>query len=504
MIKLFKRLKKNKVRVRIAPSPTGYFHIGTARTALFNWLFARHMGGSFILRIEDTDLARNKPEYEKNIIESMEWLGLTYDEGPLLNGGYKGKYGPYRQTERLDSYERYLTQLLKEHKAFYCFCTKEELEGERISQEAAGQVPRYSGKCRSVTDSEVAQRIGAGAKPVIRLKVLPKKIHFTDYIRGVVEFDNALIGDVVIAKSLREPLYNFAVVIDDFEMEITDVIRGEEHLANTPKQLAIIEALGFPMVRYAHLPIILSATGKGKMSKRDGGTAIRDYQVAGYLPQAMINFVGLLGWHPSDDKELLTSEEMAKAFTLERVQKGGAKFNLDKLNWFNTSYIKALPEEELLKQLIAFGAIPSTHTFNNEQLLKVVRLGKERMIKLSDFAELAGFLFELPAYDPKLLVWKKGTPENAKEHLSLIATMLEAQKPTAFTKAALEALLMPMAEAKGRGDVLWPLRTALSGKAASPGPFEILDALQKDESLKRIRIAIEKLSLPIRSTDAAA
>ena len=258
LIHMMTAKKQLPIRVRMAPSPTGNLHIGTARSTLFNWLFARHHGGTFILRIEDTDKQRSTKEFEKDIIGGLAWLGLDYDEGPMLDGTEKGAFGPYRQSQRTDIYEKYLKQLLDENKAYYCFCTKEELEAQKQIQETDGQAPKYSGKCRSVEASESAKRLAAGEPAVIRVKVAPEKVKFHDQIRGELEFDNALTGDLVIAKNLREPLYNFVVVIDDFEMQISHVIRGEDHIANTPKQIAIARAFGFPTLEYAHLPLILN------------------------------------------------------------------------------------------------------------------------------------------------------------------------------------------------------------------------------------------------------
>src|SRR3989344_5960565 len=277
---------KAPVRVRIAPSPTGYMHIGTVRTALFNWLFAKQHGGDFVLRIEDTDLERSKKEYEEDLIDNLKWLGLTWDESPI------------RQTDRLDIYEKYLGRLLEEGKAYYCFCSKEQLEMERQAMLAQGFAPKYSGRCRTIGIAEAAARVKKGEDSVIRLKVADRKISFKDLIRDDVSFEASLIGDFVIAKSLRSPLYNFAVVVDDADMAISHVIRGEEHLANTPRQILIQEALGFKQPYYAHIPLILNAD-RSKMSKRAGDTAIRDYRAQGYLPEAILNFLVLLGWHPA-------------------------------------------------------------------------------------------------------------------------------------------------------------------------------------------------------------
>ena len=507
---------KQQIRVRIAPSPTGYLHIGTARTALFNWLFAKQYNGKFILRIEDTDLERSDPKYEKDIIESLKWLGLDWDEGPLApqSGAqvqssklkvksYEGEFGPYRQSERLDVYEKYIKQLLDKKLAYYCFCSKEDLEAERQAMLAQGFAPKYNGKCRALTQEEVKSKLGNGEGSVIRFKVPETTITFKDLIRGEISFNTALIGDIVIAKSPRVPLYNFAVVIDDVEMEISHVIRGEDHIANTPKQILIQKALGFHQPHYAHLPLILDSN-RSKMSKRHSATSIQEYKDAGYLPEALVNFLALLGWHsapppmekaegkpfgsaqgkPPAEKEIYSLAELVKEFDLGRVQKAGAVFNIEKLDWLNAQYIKNLSDEDLAKKL---NLAPVEHN------LKIIAFTKERMKKLTDFKMLAGFFFELPEYSAGLLAWKdapaSATLENLKAAEKLLSDLAEEQ----FSKSDLESLLMPVAEERGRGEVLWPLRAALSGSEASPGPFEIMDALGKKETLRRLKVAEEKL-----------
>ncbi len=475
----------------MAPSPTGNLHIGTARTALFNLLFAKSQGGTVVLRIEDTDEARSTKESEKDILDGFVWLGITFDEGVMPDGSEKGSYGPYRQTACLDSYEKHLKQLLAENKAYYCFCTKEELEGERQSQQADGQAPKYNGKCRSLEAADIASKLAAGQSSVIRIKVPADKQSFKDSIRGEVEFDNSLMGDIVIAKSLRQPLYNFAVVVDDHTMQISHVIRGEDHLANTPKQRVIAEALGFESPTFAHIPLILSATGKGKMSKRDGGTSIKEYRDAGYLPVAMINFLALLGWHPEGDTEVLSFDQIAKEFTLERVQKGGAKFDAAKLDYFNQQYLKQLSEEAFFSSLTEGGFVPSE--WPKDRVMHAISLVRERMIKLSEFKSMAEFFFSLPEYDRSILVWKKSTAEGAVENLKRCQELLKELPEELFTLVSLEPKLNALGEQHGKGDVFWPLRVAVSGKEASPPPVAIIAALGKHETLLRLEAAIAKL-----------
>lgn len=329
----FKFQKPGEVRTRFAPAPTGILHIGGARTALFNYLFAKKFEGVFILRIEDTDVERSKPEYEKDIIDSLKWLGIEWDEF-------------YRQSQRIPIYRKYLEKLLEEDKAYYCFCSEEELEAQRQYQLSIGEAPRYSGKCAQLSKEEVQKYLAEGRTAVIRFKVLPKKVEFDDLIRGKLEFDASLFGDFVIAKDLNLPLYNFAVVVDDFEMKISHVIRGEEHISNTPKQILLQEALNFPSPQYAHLPMIL-APDRTKLSKRHGAVGISEYKKEGYLPEALVNFMAFLGWNPGGEREIYLIPSLIKDFSLERVQKGGAVFNIKRLDFLNSFYIRQKSVEKL-------------------------------------------------------------------------------------------------------------------------------------------------------------
>lgn len=496
---------KKEVRVRFAPSPTGPFHLGSARTALFNWLFAKNQGGKFTLRIEDTDKERSQKEYEKDIFDSLKWLGLDWDEGPG-----SGAHGPYRQSERLDIYEKYLKQLLRENKAYYCFCSKEQLEGDRQAMLAQGLPPKYSGRCRSISLSDAQKRITKGELAVIRFKIPEVDIEFQDIIRGKVKFNGDLIGDIIIAKSLLEPLYNFSATCDDQLMAITHVVRGEDHISNTPKQIFIQKALGFDELKYAHLPLLL-APDRSKLSKRYMETSLIDYKNQGYLPDAIINFLALLGWHPAlqknetldeapEEKEILSREELIKEFDLKRVQKAGAVFNIDKLEWMNARYIKNKNAEELTAELKDF--IPKEWSKNEKLLIKSVEIERERMKKLSDFKNLADFIFTLPDYPIELLFWPRPAIKDALplgdkgkigNNLKLIKEELEKIAPAKFNKTNLEKAIMPLTDVWGRGDLLWPLRVALSGRMASPGPFEIMDILGRAETLARLEKALAKL-----------
>ncbi len=475
-----------EIRVRIAPSPTGLLHFGTARTALFNWLFARHTGGTFILRIEDTDTERSTRAFEDDIVTGLRWLGFTWDEGPDVGG----PYGPYRQSERSDIYPGYLKQLLDEDKAYHCFCTKEQLDADRQEMQQQGKTPVYVGRCSALSKEEQERRIAAGESSVIRLRVSDGPIEFHDIIRDVVTIQSSLIGDVIIARSMDLPLFIFAGVIDDHEMKISHVIRGEDHISNTPKQIALQRALGFSTPEYAHLPLIL-APDRSKLSKRYIETSLNDFKAQGYLPEALVNFMAFIGWHPKDDAEVMTPDDLIREFDIARVQKGGGVFNLEKLEWLNAQYIKRLSPKELADALASF--VPDAWNQQPELLRRTISVEQDRLKKLTDFAESAAFFFELPDYDASLLAWKEADAATTKAHLQAVLDIVSTLEASRFTKEGLEQAIMPLAEEKGRGDILWPLRVALSGKKASPGPFEIMPALEKKETERRIFVAIQKL-----------
>ena len=457
--------EKEEVRVRLAPSPTGFLHLGTARTALFNLIFARRYGGKFIIRIEDTDLERSEKKYEEEILNGLKWLGIESEEPAT------------RQSERTDIYEKYLKKLLEEKKAYFCYCTKEELEAERQSFLSQGISPKYSGKCRDL-DAD-------GRKPqLIRLKVAEKEVSFKDLIRGKISFDSALFGDFAIAKDVKTPLYNFANVVDDFALKISHVIRGEDHISNTPKQILIQEALGFPSPHFAHLPLILSPD-RSKMSKRYTETSLLSYKEAGYLPEALVNFLALLGWHPADDKEIMNFEEICHEFDIEKIQKSGAIFNQEKLDWLNYQYIKKMEEEELFKKIKEF--IPQDWLIEPEKVKKIISIQKERIRILSDIKELGNFFFKLPDYEQSLLIWKEASKETIKKNLKESFNIIKSF-PENFNER-----ITAQAEEFGRGEVFWPLRVALSGLKNSPPPFDLIFVLGLKESAERIKLAIEKL-----------
>ncbi len=532
----FKLTKSGEIRTRFAPSPTGLLHVGTARTALFNYLFAKKYQGRFVLRIEDTDIERSKPWFEKDIIENLKWLGIEWDEGPIAvvqnpaptsragrGQKYIGDYGPYRQSERKDIYRKYLEKLLAEEKAYYCFCREEELEAKKQYQMSIGRPPRYNGECAKLSPKEVKKNLREGKKNVIRFKVPSKLVKFNDLIREEVEFDTNLIGDFVIAKNFDTALYNFTATIDDFEMKITHVIRGEDHLPNTPKQILIQETLGFPHPAYAHLPLILGPD-RSKLSKRHGAVAIAEYKKIGYLPEALINFLSFLGWNPGIEREIYSLSSLIKEFSLEKVQKGGAIFNIKKLDFLNGFYIRQKSLEKLtelsIPYLIQEGLI--TPLFKTEQyppayggllisqvykipktgkevkfddLKKIVTIYQERLKKLSEIAELTDFFFkEKLDYPKELLRWKNMSNEKIQNFLDNLTNLLSKIKDDDWERKFLEKVLTTEAEKIGEGDrgyLLWPLRVALTGKEASAGPFEIAEILGKKKTLKRIEEAKE-------------
>jgi len=482
---IFKSLfKKEKIRTRFAPSPTGPFHVGSIRTALFNFLFAKKFGGKFILRIEDTDLERSKPEYENEIMGGLKWLSIHWNEGP------------YRQSERLDIYAKYLKELLNNGDAFYCFHSKEFLEKE------AGLAHHCEFKKLPLED--LGKRLKKESA-IIRFKTPPDlEIAFIDLIRGEIRFNSdTLGGDFSLAKAESPdkflPLYNFAVVIDDFEMNITHVIRGEDHISNTPKQILIQQALKLPMPKYAHLPLILGSD-KSKLSKRHGAVSVDEYREMGYLPEALINFIAFLGWNPGTDKEVFSLEELIREFDLNKVQKSGAIFNVEKLDWLDGCYLRQLSLDELTKRAVPFlereNLIDEGH-YDFEYIKKILALEQPRLKKLGEIGERVSYFFKIPEYKPELLVWRDMLFKDVFASLKVSLNTIFQISDVDFNQKNLEKILLKEAERaknKDKGRLLWPLRVALTGLEASPGPFEILEILGKNESIKRIEAAIKKLA----------
>ena len=495
-----KKLEIKKVRVRIAPSPTGPVHIGTARTALFNYLFAKKNNGKFILRIEDTDKERSEQKWTDEIIEQLKWLEIKWDEGPDIGGEFE----PYKQSQRLDIYKKYLEKLLDENKAYYCFCTEEELENKRQEQMSRGLAPKYDGACAHLSKEIIEKNLSEKKSSVIRFRVESKKVKFHDLIRDDVEFDAGLLGDVVIAKDLESPLYHFTVVVDDFLMQISHVIRGEDHISNTPRQILLQESLGFDQPIYAHLPLLLS-TDRSKMSKRQGDVAISDYHNQGYLPEALINFIVLLGWNPGTEKEVFTLAQLIKEFSIEKVQKAGAIFNIQRLDFLNGLYIREKSIEKLTELCAPYlkeaGLLVQGQVSQNK-LQEIVEVSKTRMKKLSDIVVLSDFFFQNKLiYDKELLRWQKMGESEIKNSLLFSEKVLFDIKK--WDLEILEKELLSAAEKfnlekgypeKNKGYLLWPLRAALSGKQSSPNPFEIANILGREKALKRIQEAIKMLS----------
>lgn len=461
----------------MAPSPTGNLHIGTARAALFNWLFARHHGGTFILRIEDTDLERSKPEFEENILKGLKWLGLDWDEF-------------YRQSERLAIYEKYLRQLLQEGKAFWCYHTIEELEQEKQEQMKKKEAPRHI--CRHKDEAPADK-----PKQIVRLAVdenSTRVIHFEDLIRGHIEFEQRTIGDLSLAKNEKTPLYNFAVVVDDFEMKISHVIRGEDHIANTPKQILIAEAMSMALPEFAHLPLILGSD-RSKLSKRHGATMFDEYIEQGYLSEALVNFLALLGWTPEGEREILDVAEITAKFDLSKVHKSGAIFDIKKLNWINVQHLKKLTDAELVSKLNPF--LEKYFGPQDQNLiLKLLSLFRERLEYGEQIKEYHYF-FQDPTYEPALLIWKKSDQQGAKKSLEECRQILSSKiEWEVFDELYIRSELDKLAEEKfdgDRGAVYWPLRVALSGEKFSPDPVSIMKVLNRETVLSRIKKAITNL-----------
>ncbi|MBP9674204.1 MAG: glutamate--tRNA ligase [Bacteriovoracaceae bacterium] len=353
-------MNSSKPRVRFAPSPTGYLHIGGARTALYNYFFAKATGGTFILRIEDTDAERSQKEYEKLQIEDMHWLGLEFDEGPEMGG----EFGPYRQSERQDIYLKYAQKLVDEGKAYYCFCSEEELEKKKENALQEGRPPHYDGKCRNLSSDETSSKLSAGEKAVVRFKAYRKPYVLNDHVRGKVVFPDNMVGDFVLLRSGNMPVYNYCCVIDDWLMQITHVIRGEDHLSNTVRQLMIYEALGVEKVpEFAHLSLLVGKD-RQKLSKRHGVTSVKNYREESYLPSAMVNYLCLLGWSHPEEKEIFDGKELSRVFTLDRFSKSPAVFDIEKFQWVNGQHLRAKTAEELLSDIVPF--IAADHIFHKQ------------------------------------------------------------------------------------------------------------------------------------------
>jgi glutamyl-tRNA synthetase len=490
------------LRVRIAPSPTGPLHIGTARTALFNFLLARHEGGTFVLRLEDTDVARSTAAFERDILEGLEWLGITWDEGPEVGGGDgTGPYAPYRQMARLDSYAAAAAELLALDRAYPCYCTPDELEADRKVQEAARQPVRYLGRCAALTADERAAREAEGRRGALRFRVRPGVITWDDLVRGRIEIDTAnLGGDFVIVRGDGTPLYHFTVVVDDMAMRISHVIRGEDHVSNTPKHILLFEALEYPLPVFGHLPLILNPDGS-KMSKRKSQTAVADYVAQGFLREALVNYFAFLGWSPGTEDDVLSLEEIIERFDIEKVQKGGARFDRERLEWLNGQWIRRLDDDDLVDRLLPFldaarvaGAIDRLPSADEVRtLLPIVR---ERLPTLASILDMAGFLWrDRIDPDPALLVPKRWDAATTAEGLAAAREVLAAHDAVTWEADELEPPLRELVDARGwkAGDLFMAIRVATTGQTATPPLFDTLVALGRDTTLARIDAAIARL-----------
>jgi nondiscriminating glutamyl-tRNA synthetase len=489
-------------RVRIAPSPTGPLHIGTARTALFNFLHARHVGGTFILRLEDTDVARSTLAFEHDILDGLHWLGLDWDEGPEVAGeAARGPYAPYRQMQRLPDYAAAAEILLAADMAYPCFCTPEELAADRQAQEAAKLPPKYVGRCANLTPEQRAAHEAAGRRGALRFRVGEGVVAFDDLVRGHVEFDvSNLGGDFVIVRGDGTPLYHFTVVVDDAAMQITKVIRGEDHLSNTPKHILLFRSLGYPVPEFAHLPLILNAD-RSKMSKRKSQTAVDDYIAEGFIREALVNYLALLGWSSGNEDEVLSIDEITERFDINAVHKGGAVFDRDRLEWLNGQWIRRLDPDELIDRLrpfvekeLAAGRIERMPS--DEELRALLPVVQERLPTLGAIGDLVGFLWvEDVAVEPSMLVPKRWDAATTTAGLTAAREVIADAGEVAFEADELEPPLRALAEARGwkAGDLFMAIRVAVTGRTATPPLFDTLVALGRERALARIDRALEVL-----------
>ncbi|MFA6146305.1 MAG: glutamate--tRNA ligase [Patescibacteria group bacterium] len=488
----------NGVKTRFAPSPTGFLHVGGLRTCLYSWLFAKKNNGKFILRVEDTDRQRYVENAVENLLKMLQTMGLDWDEGPFIENDkiiQKGDCGPYIQSERLEIYQNLAKKLVEEDKAYYCFCTSEELDKMKQDQMAQKLPPRYDERCRKLSKIEIENKLKNKTPYVIRLKV-PEEgtIAFTDLIRGEIKFDLKDIDDQVLLKSDGFPTYHLAVVIDDYKMEITHIIRGEEWIPSVPKHILLYQYFNWPLPQFAHLPLLLNPD-HSKLSKRQGDVTVEDYLSKGYLKEAILNFIAFLGWNPGTEQEIFTLEELIKTFSLEKIQKAGAVFNVEKLDWLNGCYIRQMNIDELTKQCMPYleqaGLIKS---LNFGWIKKIVALEQERLKRLNEIGDLTKFFFlDVLEYTPELLQWKKMDNQQIKDSLSQTCAILEKISSDEFTAKNIMDNLSLLKEKIGVGETLWPLRAALSGLKSSPPPEAIAEVLGKEKTINRVNQAIEKL-----------
>ncbi len=487
-----------KVRVRFAPSPTGYLHIGSLRTALYNELLAKHLGGDFILRIEDTDRARAVENGIENICRSLEECGVIPNEGVWIDNKnrviQRGDFGPYIQSERQQKHLAYAKDLIRMNKAYYCFCSSERLEKLREDQQISKRPTMYDGLCRAITNDEAEKRIEKGESYVVRLK-LPKtgSVSVVDEIRGEIKFEWSCIDDQVIIKSDGMPTYHLAATCDDHDMAISHVLRGDEWLPSTPKHVFIYEAFGWSIPKFAHLPLLLNSD-HSKLSKRQGDVAVTDYLTKGYLPEAVINFVALLGWNPGTDREVFSHDELAEHFDLAKVNKSGAVFNVEKLDWLNSQYLRTIPQEQYLSLTHPFVQELTDDAALRDRVLLLVR---DRVVKTSDVVQLTDYLFKQSFdFSTVSLTWKTQTPTEAIERIEAVCDVLNQMPDDEIASIPnVEQRLKSLIAEKGwgNGDTLWPVRVALSGQDKSPGPFELISTYGKERAIQRLKSAIQHL-----------
>ena len=491
------------IRVRIAPSPTGPLHIGTARAALFNYLFARHTGGTFLLRLEDTDVARSTAAFEKDILDGLHWLGITWDEGPGIAGLEEaGPYAPYRQMQRLDTYAEAAAHLLATDQAYPCYCSPEELDADRRAREAARLPAAYVGRCAGLTAEERAAHEAEGRRPAIRFRVRPGVVGWNDLVRDRVEIDTSnLGGDFVIVRGDGNPLYHFTVVVDDAAMEISHVIRGEDHVSNTPKHILLFEALGHTPPVFAHLPLILNPDGT-KMSKRKSQTAVADYIAQGFLREALLNYLAFMGWSPGTEEEVFSLAELEDRFDLEKVQKGGARFDRERLEWVNGQWIRRLDDDDLVSRLMPF--LEAAHvagqidrTPGEDEVRALLPIIRERLPTLVAIVDMVGFLWvDDLVVEPAAIVPKRWDAATTLAGLTEARTALAAHDEVTWEADELEPPLRALVEARGwrAGDLFMAIRVATTGRTATPPLFDTLVALGRERTLARLDAAIERLA----------
>ena len=482
---------------RIAPSPTGYMHIGSLRTALYNYFYAKKFNGKFLLRVEDTDRTRYVEGSVEALIRMFARLGIVYDEGPIMENHQiveKGDHGPYFQSERLSLYGEYAQKLVDQNAAYYCFCSAERLKEVRDTQQLAKLPTKYDRHCKSLSKEEIQTKLDAKEPYVIRLFIPEGSTSFHDEIRGDIRIENLEVDDQVLMKTDGFPTYHMAVVVDDHLMGVTHVIRAEEWISSTPKHVILHQLFGWEIPVYAHLPLILNKD-RSKLSKRQGDVAVEDFLDKGYLPEALINYVSLLGFNPSGEKEIYTIDELIEGFDLTRVNKSGAIFDVEKLNWVNGEYLKQKTLDELLtlaKPFLEKSSVNVEETF----LKKILTVERDRLNTLGEIPERVSVYQSLPNYDIETVVWKKADKEDAKKQLESMQTLLMSVSDATFSEILLvEGVVKEYIEKEGlqNGNVLWPLRVALSGQERSPNPFELLWLFGKEESLLRIGTAIKRL-----------